>query len=197
MKKVISQLDAAGCFVGAVAADESPLEPGVFLIPGGAIDLSPPHPREGKAYKPNADRTGWIELADYRAAALYLTSDGSAYRLGSSRDDGSAYLGIGVLPSWLTTDQRPNSWSVWNSVKWVRDDTAWRAKVTAENQARKTQLFADASARIATLQDAVELEIATPAETSLLGQLRVYRVELSRVDVTLDSPTWPTAPTGS
>lgn len=39
---IVSQLDEDGFFVAAVEADESPLEPGVFLIPGGAIDEPPP-----------------------------------------------------------------------------------------------------------------------------------------------------------
>ena len=40
--KIVSQLDADGYFVGLVTADESPLESGVFLIPGGAVDVEPP-----------------------------------------------------------------------------------------------------------------------------------------------------------
>ncbi len=40
--KIVSQLDADGYFVGLTTADESPLEPGVFLIPGGAVDVEPP-----------------------------------------------------------------------------------------------------------------------------------------------------------
>ena len=40
--KIVSQLDADGYFVGLTIADESPLEPGVFLIPGGAVDVEPP-----------------------------------------------------------------------------------------------------------------------------------------------------------
>lgn len=42
MSKTVSQLDAAGFFVGTSIADESPLEPGVFLLPAGAVDLGPP-----------------------------------------------------------------------------------------------------------------------------------------------------------
>lgn len=38
MKEVI-QLDAAGYFIGTAIADESPLEPGVFLMPAHTVDL--------------------------------------------------------------------------------------------------------------------------------------------------------------
>jgi hypothetical protein len=47
-EKIVSQLDAAGYFVAGVVADESPLEPGVFLLPGGSIDVAPPTIPEGK-----------------------------------------------------------------------------------------------------------------------------------------------------
>jgi hypothetical protein len=50
MKQVI-QLDAAGYFVGFATADESPLEPGVFLIPGGCIDVAAPTVPEGQCAK--------------------------------------------------------------------------------------------------------------------------------------------------
>lgn len=49
--KQVSQLDADGYFAGATFADESPLEPGVFLIPGGAIDAPVPSVPEGKRAK--------------------------------------------------------------------------------------------------------------------------------------------------
>jgi len=52
MKQVI-QLDADGYFVGLTTADESPLEPGVFLIPAGAIDAPVPSIPEGKLAKWN------------------------------------------------------------------------------------------------------------------------------------------------
>lgn len=47
-EKIVSQLDAQGYFMGPVVADESPLEPGVFLLPGGAIDVEPPAVQDGK-----------------------------------------------------------------------------------------------------------------------------------------------------
>jgi hypothetical protein len=50
MKQVI-QLDAGGYFVGLTVADESPLEPGVFLIPAGAVDAPVPAIPEGHRAK--------------------------------------------------------------------------------------------------------------------------------------------------
>lgn len=47
-EKNVSQLDAEGYFTGAVAADPSPLEDNVYLIPGGAVDAIPPVIPEGK-----------------------------------------------------------------------------------------------------------------------------------------------------
>ncbi len=55
--KIVSQLDANGYFAGAVEADESPLEPGVFLIPGGAIDVPPPNVPQGKVA---LWQNGWV-----------------------------------------------------------------------------------------------------------------------------------------
>jgi len=52
MKQVI-QLDADGYFVGLTNADESPLEPGLFLIPGDCIEAEAPTVSEGKRAKWN------------------------------------------------------------------------------------------------------------------------------------------------
>lgn len=50
MKQVI-QLDADGYFANTTVADESPLEPGVYLLPGGAVDAPAPEVPEGKRAK--------------------------------------------------------------------------------------------------------------------------------------------------
>jgi hypothetical protein len=50
MKQIV-QLDGDGYFVGLTEADESPLEPGVFLFPAGTIDVIPPVVPEGKRAK--------------------------------------------------------------------------------------------------------------------------------------------------
>ncbi|MBF9235592.1 hypothetical protein [Microvirga alba] len=50
-EKIVSQLDQDGYFVAAVVADESPLEPGTFLMPAGAIDEAPPTVKPGTRAK--------------------------------------------------------------------------------------------------------------------------------------------------
>ncbi len=57
MAKIVSQLNHAGFFVGPTEADVSPLEPNIFLLPGGAIDAPPPDVPVGKVAR-WAD--GWI-----------------------------------------------------------------------------------------------------------------------------------------
>jgi len=55
--KPVSQLDANGYFVSPGIAHESPLEDGVFLIPGGAVDVEPPVIPEGQRARWQG---GWV-----------------------------------------------------------------------------------------------------------------------------------------
>ncbi len=57
MTKIVSQLDSLGRYVGAVEADESPREQGVFHIPGGAVNVPPPVVPGGKFAR---WANGWI-----------------------------------------------------------------------------------------------------------------------------------------
>ncbi len=40
--KIVYQYDIAGMYLGETEADESPLEPGVFLIPARCVTVKPP-----------------------------------------------------------------------------------------------------------------------------------------------------------
>lgn len=49
--KLVSQLDANGYYFGPTWAQESPLDPGIWLIPAGAIEVDPPEEvLSGKRY---------------------------------------------------------------------------------------------------------------------------------------------------
>lgn len=46
--KIVFQTDILGFFMGETLADESPLEPGVFHIPAGCVESSPPALNDGE-----------------------------------------------------------------------------------------------------------------------------------------------------
>ena len=51
MTKTVVQLDEDGFYLGTTIANESPLEPGVYLLPAGAVDAPIPELVEGKSVK--------------------------------------------------------------------------------------------------------------------------------------------------
>ncbi|WNP29052.1 tail fiber assembly protein [Morganella morganii] len=71
----------------------------------------------------------------------------------------------------------------------------YRELAQADAEIQKQALMAEASDVIAPLQDAVDLDMATPEEESALKEWKKYRVLLNRVDT---SPgvgvVWPTRP---
>jgi len=70
-----------------------------------------------------------------------------------------------------------------------------RLQAMADNMAFKSELMAQATAAIAPLQDAVDLDEATDKETASLKLWKQYRVALNRIDAnTADLLTWPDLP---
>jgi hypothetical protein len=67
-------------------------------------------------------------------------------------------------------------------------------EILARNTAARDYHLAVATSAIAPLQDALDLDEATPAETALLKKWKQFRVAVNRVDLTLLSPPWPKAP---
>ncbi|KYQ75710.1 MULTISPECIES: tail fiber assembly protein [unclassified Enterobacter] len=70
--------------------------------------------------------------------------------------------------------------------------TAAPVDYEAEAQRKKLELMTQANNVIATLQDAVDLNMATDEETANLLEWKKYRVLLSRVDI--NTPVWPPLP---
>jgi len=46
--KTVYQLNQNGEYTGETIAHESPLEPGIYLIPGGCVETAPPKTKEGQ-----------------------------------------------------------------------------------------------------------------------------------------------------
>lgn len=82
MPKTVYQMDHLGLFVGSLEARESPLEPGVYLIPAGCVEVEPPAPTEYQvaiwsdgAWKLVVDRRGETWFADYEPVTIDFIGD--------------------------------------------------------------------------------------------------------------------------
>lgn len=63
------QTDDAGLLVGEVEARESPLEPGVFLIPAGCLETPPPDELVGHVRRWTGE--AWEQVADHRGETWF------------------------------------------------------------------------------------------------------------------------------
>ena len=105
-EKLMSQLDADGYFVAATYGDESPLEPGVFLVPGGAVDAEPPVVPEGQRAKWVGE---WV-LEDIPQPEPEPEPEAATPRMNintASFDEIITLSGIGPVRSQAVIDGRP------------------------------------------------------------------------------------------
>ncbi|QAY26316.1 tail fiber assembly protein [Salmonella enterica subsp. diarizonae serovar 61:k:1,5,(7)] len=80
----------------------------------------------------------------------------------------------------------------WDGKAWVKDEAAETAARLLEVEGTKSRLLQMASGKIAPLQDAVDLGIATDDEKARLDEWKKYRVLVNRVDIS--NPDWPQKP---
>lgn len=70
-----------------------------------------------------------------------------------------------------------------------------KEQLIEQAEAKKQYLMSEAAEAIAPLQDAVDLDMATPEEGALLKEWRKYRVMLNRADTsTAPDIEWPVKP---
>lgn len=68
------------------------------------------------------------------------------------------------------------------------------AEILQRNTSQRDSLLAIATAAVAPLQDAVDLDDATTSDVALLKKWKQYRVAVNRIDLTLKEPSWPDQP---
>lgn len=106
--KNVYQTNHLGLYVGPAMADESPLEPGVFLMPGGCVEMAPPEAPQGKIQQWNGKR--WQLLDYYNGLIVYNTSTREPLTL----------TGVGAIPHGYTV-LRPRPGQMWKDNHWVDD----------------------------------------------------------------------------
>lgn len=93
--KTVYQTDFNGVYVGPVEADESPLEPGVFLIPARCVQTAPPAP--GAHQWPAWSNGAWGTVPDWRGTVGYSLSTGEAVTV-TELGKTLAELGLSATP---------------------------------------------------------------------------------------------------
>lgn len=161
-------------YLGESVADESPEEPGVYLIPVNATTNAPPQAIAGQIARYLAD--GWRVVDDVRGD--WWTYDGGHVPVTDL--DADVYG--------MTRTAPPDAVSVFDGQAWVTDAAKADAAARATADAAVAAVMSEAARQIAVLQDAIDLGIATEAETQAYTEWRRYRVLLSRVR---SNPAYP------
>jgi hypothetical protein len=145
--KTVYQTNHLGILVGPVTADESPLEPGVYLIPGGCVETPPPAIAEHKVAWWNGQ--AW-QLVDYfGGVVVYSIDTGEARTL----------EGFEPLPAGYTL-KKPGPNQIWKDGEWGDDIDA----VLAALYDNKQQAIGDAYSQY----------IASGFNSDALGELHRY-----------------------
>ena len=153
-------------------------------LPALCYSDKPEQPADGLAIVRSVDGLSWDTVADYRGLTAYSTATGKPLTITAL---GELAAGITLLV--------PGSYDVWDGKKWVTDEAAQHQAAIDSARLELSRRQSIAVNAIATLDDAVNMEMATEEETALLAEWKRYRVLLSRIDVsTAPDITWPAAP---
>lgn len=141
--------------------------------------------KSGLAVIRSKDKKSWEIMADHRNSTAYNTETRQAVTIEF----------IGELPSTLTLLAPQTDFDKWNDTEWVTDTNAQHAAAVTEAENTKSELLRTANEKIAYLQDAVDVELATDTEITALHAWKKYRVQLNRIDVTTAPDIdWPLQP---
>ncbi|EJQ1331188.1 tail fiber assembly protein [Shigella boydii] len=154
-------------------------------IPAHSCLDAPGSNKAGYAICRSADFNSWEYVPDHRGEIIYSTETGESKEI----------TALGDYPENTTTIAPLTPNDKWDGEKWVKDAEAEKLFRIREAEETKNSLMQVASEHIAPLQDAVDLEIATEEEASLLEAWKKYRVLLNRVDTsTAPDIEWPANP---
>lgn len=125
--KIVYQTDPLGIYTGPTVADPSPREPGVWLIPGGCVEVAPPAIPDRKAAWWDGKR--WVLVDSYQGLTVYNTTTREARVIESA----------GTLPVGYTLEV-PGPGQIWSNGHWVDDipavlDLRYSAQLDAVNKA--------------------------------------------------------------
>lgn len=151
-------------------------------LPAFSTDIAPPSAKAGFVAVFNFESEKWSQVEDHRGKIVYSIHTGEATTINQ----------LGALPDDVVSIAPEGHFMKWDGKKWVHDTEAEKVAQVIQATQQKESLLALATSKIAPLQDAVDLDIATEAEAALLLAWKKCRVLLNRVDTS--KPEWPPLP---
>ncbi|EAA4018848.1 tail fiber assembly protein, partial [Salmonella enterica subsp. enterica] len=153
-------------------------------LPANCTDISPPDIPASHIAVFDAETQTWSLQEDHRGETVYDTTTGNQVYISEP----------GPLPENVTSVSPGGKYQKWDGKAkvWVKDEAAEKAAQLRQAEETKNRLLQIASEKIAPLQDAVDLDIATDDEKAQLGEWKKYRVLVNRVDTS--NPDWPEQP---
>ncbi|EPT7693744.1 tail fiber assembly protein [Escherichia coli] len=151
-------------------------------LPANSTDIAPPDIPAGFVAVFNSDEASWHLVEDHRGKTVYDVASGDALFISE----------LGSLPENVTWLSPEGEYQKWNGTAWVKDTEAEKLFRIREAEEKKTRLIQEATDNITILQDAVNFEMATDEEVSMLSSWKKYRVLVSRIDInTAPDIVWP------
>ncbi|HGJ4365575.1 TPA: tail fiber assembly protein [Salmonella enterica subsp. enterica serovar Thompson] len=153
-------------------------------LPANCTDIAPPDIPSSHIAVFDAETQTWSLKEDHRGETVYDKTTGNQMYISKP----------GPLPENVTSVSPGGGYKKWDSKAkvWVNDEGAEVAARLREAEGTKSRLLQMASGKIAPLQDAVDLGIATDDEKAQLDEWKKYRVLVNRVDTS--APSWPDKP---
>ncbi|HFP9432358.1 TPA: tail fiber assembly protein [Raoultella ornithinolytica] len=154
-------------------------------LPACSTQNSPPETATGETAVFNTAAGMWSIFEDHRGKIVYSTISGEPVEISE----------LGTLPDDVTAIAPTDSYQKWNGDGWISDPEAKHQAEVSSAIELLTELMREANAKIAPLNDAVELGIQTDEEVMQLTEWKKYRVALSRIDTTTAPDiAWPEIP---
>ncbi|EBS3608380.1 tail fiber assembly protein [Salmonella enterica subsp. enterica serovar Poona] len=151
-------------------------------LPANCTDIAPPDIPSSHIAVFDAETQTWSLQEDLRGETVYDTTTGNQVYISEP----------GPLPENVTSVSPDGEYQKWDGKAWVKDEAAETAARLREAEGTKSRLLQMASEKIAPLQDAVDLGLATDDEKAQLDEWKKYRVLVNRVDTS--NPDWPDKP---
>ncbi len=153
-------------------------------LPANCTDIAPPDIPASHIAIFDAETQTWSLHEDHRGEMVYDTTTGNQVYISAP----------GPLPENVTSVSPGGEYQKWDGKAkvWVKDEAAEKAAQLRQAEETKSRLLQMASEKIAPLQDAVDLGIATDDEKARLDEWKKYRVLVNRMDTA--APDWPERP---